>query len=360
MVYKSNYVFWAKIFSLLISPYFRFLNLFRKKYDLRFIKVKTILVTEYHRIGDVIIIAPILRSIKSKFPDAEIILICNDSVKKLAEKFKLADKVFGVSAPWTNWSWSVFEWYKIKNFANALSLLNIDLAIDFKGDLRNSWFLWSANPKISYGYNTTGGDYFITNSFTMNQEDHQYSRAWKLIKQFGCELIKNKEIRYRSAKNGCIVLHPGSSDSARSWPDYHWKELAKLLTKHFKVSFVITKESHNIFQILKSERLEIEYFEGSLTSFCDYIKNQKCLIAVDSMAGHLGSFLGVPVVSLFGSQNPELTKPYNKFGKIIKPEEPCKHKRDHWRLCKLCLASISPEKVNGEICQHILHIESKL
>ena len=113
-------------------------------------------------------------------------------------------------------------------------------------------------------------------------------------------------------------------------------------------------------QSLKLERLELEYFEGDLGSFCDYIKNQKCLIAVDSMAGHLGSFLGLPVVSLFGSQNPELTKPYNKFGKIIKPEKPCKHKRDHWRLCKLCLASISPEKVNGEICQHILHIESKL
>ena len=104
----------------------------------------------------------------------------------------------------------------------------------------------------------------------------------------------------------------------------------------------------------------MEYFEGSLTSFCDYIKNQKCLIALDSMAGHLGSFLGIPVVSLFGSQNPELTKPNNKYGKIIKPEKPCKHKRDHWRLCKLCLKSISPEKVYGEVYQHILHIESNL
>ena len=202
--------------------------------------------------------------------------------------------------------------------------------------------------------------YFITNSFSMNQKDHQYIRASNLIKQFGCELIKDKEIKYRSVKNGCIVLHSGSSDSARSWPDYHWKELAKLLTKHFKVSFIVTKESHNLFQSLKMEGLKLEYFEGSLISFCDYIKNQKCLIALDSMAGHLGSFLGIPVVSLFGSQNPELTKPNNKYGKIIKPEKPCKHKRNHWRLCKLCLESISPEKVYEEIYQHILHIESNL
>ena len=106
--------------------------------------------------------------------------------------------------------------------------------------------------------------------------------------------------------------------------------------------------------------VELEYFEGSITSFCDYIKNQKCLIALDSMAGHLGSFLGIPVVSLFGSQNPELTKPINKYGKIIKPEKLCKHNRNHWRLCKLCLASISPEKVYKETYHHILHIESNL
>jgi len=65
MIYKSSYVFLAKIFSMLIAPYFKFFNFFRKKYDLQSIDVKTILVTEYHRIGDVIIIAPILKSIKS-------------------------------------------------------------------------------------------------------------------------------------------------------------------------------------------------------------------------------------------------------------------------------------------------------
>ena len=360
MVYKASYVFWAKFISALVSPYFKILNLFREKYDIRFIKVKTILITEYHRIGDVIIIAPVLKSIRSKFPDAEIILICNESAKELAEKFKLADKVFGVAVPWTDWRWSAFEWYKIKSFANTLNSMNIDLAIDFKGDFRNSWFLWSTNPKVSYGYNTTGGEYFITNSFSMNQKDHQYIRALTLIKHFGCKLVKNHEFGYHSVKNGCIVLHSGSSNLARSWPDYHWKELAKLLTKHFKVSLVVTKESKNLFQSLKTEGIEFEIFEGSLTSFCDYIKNQKCLIALDSMAGHLGSFLGIPVVSLFGSQNPEITKPNNKYGKIIKPQKPCKHKRSHWRLCKLCLASISPKKVYGEVYQHILHIESKL
>ena len=57
----------------------------------------------------------------------------------------------------------------------------------------------------------------------MNQKDHQYIRAYNLIRQFGCELIQDKEIRYRSVKNGCIVLHSGASDPERTWPDNQWK-----------------------------------------------------------------------------------------------------------------------------------------
>tara|TARA_B100000035_G_scaffold313653_2_gene327857 strand:+ start:39 stop:1121 length:1083 start_codon:yes stop_codon:yes gene_type:complete len=360
MVYKSSYVFWAKIFSTLIAPYFKGLNFFRKNYDLRLIKVKTILVTEYHRIGDVIIIAPILKSIKSKYPDAEIILLCNESAKALAEELKLADRVFGVSVPWTNWNWSVFDWYKIRNFAKRLHLIDIDLAIDFKGDLRNSWFLWNTHPKVSFGYNTTGGKYFFTNPYEMNQKDHQFLRASKLIQQLGCQLIKDKDTRYFSVKNGSIVLHTGASNLERSWPNSYWEELVRLLIEDFKVSLVVTKESSSLFQSLKTEGLELEFFEGGLVTFCNYIKSQKCLIALDSMAGHLASYVGIPVISLFGSQNPELTKPINKYGKIIKPRIPCKHKRSHWRLCKLCLKSISPKKVYSEVSEHILHIENNL
>ena len=58
--------------------------------------------------------------------------------------------------------WSFLEWYKIRSFAKSLHLLGIDLGVDFKGDIGNSWFLWNIHPKISFGYDTTGGGYFYT------------------------------------------------------------------------------------------------------------------------------------------------------------------------------------------------------
>ena len=53
-----------------------------------------------------------------------------------------------------------------------------------------------------------------------------------------------------------------------------------------------------------------------------------------------------------------ILKPENH--KIIKPEKPCRHNREHWRLCKLCLESISPEKVYDKVSEHISVIESNL
>ena len=141
--------------------------------------------------------------------------------------------------------------------------------------------------------------------------------------RFGCRYIYDKKTRYHSTKDGCVVLHPGASDLARTWPDAHWVELARLLSTNFKVSIVITKDSSSLAKKLKIADLELQYFEGSLVAFCDYINNQKCLIAPDSMAGHLASYFGIPVISLFGSQNPNLTKPKNKYGKILRIGDYC-------------------------------------
>ena len=87
------------------------------------------------------------------------------------------------------------------------------------------------------------------------------------------------------------------------------------------------------------------YIETNISGFMNWLKNQSVLIAPDSMAGHLGAYLNIPVISLFGAQNPELTKPLGDGVQVLKPNKKCDHIRDHWRLCSLCMDEIPPEKV---------------
>ena len=63
------------------------------------------------------------------------------------------------------------------------------------------------------------------------------------------------------------------------------------------------------------------------------------------MAGHLAAYLKIPVISLFGAQNPELTKPLGDKIIVVNSGKECVHQRDHWRLCSSCMSAINPESV---------------
>ena len=88
-----------------------------------------------------------------------------------------------------------------------------------------------------------------------------------------------------------------------------------------------------------------------LIDFNSWLKNQRLLVGPDSMAGHLAAYLNIPVVSIFGSQNPELTKPIGFNVKVLKPNGNCKHNRKHWRLCKECINMVKPSEVFNVINQ---------
>ena len=316
----------------------------KKKYSLEELKVKNILVTEYHRIGDVIIIAPILKSIKNKFPNSNLILICNKQVAHLANHLNLADEIIGLEVPWTNWDWSMKKWFLAYSFSKKIRTKKIDLAFDFKGDFRNSWFLWKMNPKISFGYDHTGGGYFFSNPQKMSQKTHQQKRAFNLVKKVGCLNISFKKISFRF-NEGSLVVHPGAIDIRRAWPDSHWIQFIKRMVKHHKISVVEVESSKKIIKKLKKESFSLEVFSGDLIEYNEWLKKQKLIVAPDSMAGHLAAFNRIPSISIFGSQDPTLTRPLSVKSMIVAPDQICNHRRDHWRLCAECMSSINVEKV---------------
>ena len=86
---------------------------------------------------------------------------------------------------------------------------------------------------------------------------------------------------------------------------------------------------------------DIEVFEGSLIGFYNWLKNQRMLIGIDSMAGHLAAYIGLPTVTIFGSQNPDLTKPTGEISQVVHPVDPCDHVKNHWRLCAQCMESVT-------------------
>ena len=347
-VYSNSTLYVSKIISALLAPYFQMINSFRPSIDMNNISIQNIVILEYHRIGDVIMIIPAVQALKKKYPQAKITLICNPKTLDLAKHLEIADECIPFKAPWTDWSWDFIKWAKVISFAKKLSKRNFDLAFDFKGDLRNNWFLWVIKPKLSFGYDTTGGRYLLSNAYKMNVKIHQTMRAIELVSKVGCHYQKGIK-RHKNNYCGTIVFHAGASDKRRSWPVEHWEKLADMVLPYYSVTVVNTLDSIELVDLIKKRKPSIDIFNGSLVEFMKWLEHQRCLIAPDSMAGHIAAYVGIPVISIFGSQSPDLTRPIGKNVNVILPEKVCIHKRSHWRLCYHCMKSITPKRVFSEL-----------
>ena len=346
-IYKPSFLFFSRLIGAILAPFYLILNLFRIRKSFQEDIIKTILVTEYHRIGDVLMIASALKALKEHFKDARLILLCSSAAASLARDLQLADEVIVFDPPWTTWSFSPFKWIEARSFARSFSKRKINLAIDFKGDIRNSWFLWHMKSEHSLGYTATGGGYFFSRTFLFPFEMHQTERALHLVSKIGAKPVMSMETKWAVKKGGYIVLHPGTIDSRRGWPLHHWIALINTLTADFELAIVRTKESVELVEAVKKNNLAVYIFEGNIVQFKNWLQVQRLLIAPDSMAGHLAAYLKIPVISLFGAQNPELTKPLGDKIIVANPGKECVHQRDHWRLCSSCMNAIDPELVHN-------------
>ena len=344
-IFKPKFIFWAKILSKVLSPIFFMYSIKKARKNLPSINnIKTILVTEYYCIGDILIILPAIESLRKHFIKAKIILVCSFEAEPLARTLKAFDVVIPFDAKWKKRPLSIYKIWQSREFASSFKKKNIDLAIDFRGDIRNNWFLYQIKSKYSIGYGFTGGHYFLDKTIEFPYSLHQKDRALHLISSIGVpKYIKNCKTNYN--EGGYLVLHPGAGDSARTWSNELWIELATALVKEYKVAIVEVNETIGIIDSLVRVNQSLKIFRGNLGQFSIWLKNQRLLIGPDSMAGHLASYLNIPVISIFGSQNPELTKPNGPSVRVLEPVEKCTHKREHWRLCKPCIETVKPVDV---------------
>ncbi|MEA3392724.1 MAG: glycosyltransferase family 9 protein [Candidatus Marinimicrobia bacterium] len=285
--------------------------------------IKRILVQEHQCIGDVLMLEPTLAALKESFPDAEIDLLCTSSVKELAQASQLADRIM--------------EYPKELPRPGKY-----DLVIDFHADVRRLRLLKGYKAKYRAGFSFSGGAKWLTHVVDYPFNEHQVERPFELLTILGVPVKRNvpllKGFDSEPKEKKRILLHPGANHEARKWPREHWVELIKILKA----------DDHNILWLTppgEKAPEDVDVFSGSIVEMAKIIKDSCILIGCDSMSVHLSIALGTPALAIFGSQDPELTKPYGPNGYFIIPEKECKHRRRDWRLCKECMRSVSPENV---------------
>nr|WP_294943010.1 glycosyltransferase family 9 protein [uncultured Mucilaginibacter sp.] len=339
-------------------------------------------------IGDTIMYLPALRIIRKNFPNAKITLVCEKAVRTILEEQGLIDDFVIIKCPWiapVNYSLK-----NLYNFFSAIRLINrkkYDLAIDFRGDWRNIFYLNFISAKRKASYNFTGGEYMLTDIVTPNSSIvHFTEESLYFLQQLGCEFtdaerlpsltvsaadnIYTENFKIQNNLNGKLVIgvHPGTSQEVKRWDEQKYSELMiKLAAVNTDAAFIIYEgpnERNTVAQIeneLKANNVDYVIVNKTLHEYILMLSICDIVICNDSGAAHIASAFAIPTVVIFGNVDPQYVIPYGAdIRRIISHQMECKP--CYQSFCKfghnLCIKSVGVDEVYNGVMEIVAHIKT--
>ncbi|MDO8826451.1 glycosyltransferase family 9 protein [Methylophaga sp.] len=102
-----------------------------------------------------------------------------------------------------------------------------------------------------------------------------------------------------------IILSPDSAwPEKKDWTPERFLKLGKLLEQSgYEPVIVVAPDNHEVWQTMVNNRFPTLTFE-TIDKLAEYIYESGAVIANDSGNGHLASFLGIPVITIYRKRNP--------------------------------------------------------
>jgi ADP-heptose:LPS heptosyltransferase len=127
-------------------------------------------------------------------------------------------------------------------------------------------------------------------------------------------------LRFRRFEKRIIVSPDSAGPEDKNWGKQQFLSLCRQLKSiGYQPVIVVSPANYNEWQLLNRDEFELPLFNniGDLASF---IFESVLMVANDSGNGHLASFLGVPVVTIYKKRNPRFHwRPDWSAGKVVCP-----------------------------------------
>jgi len=306
-------------------------------------------------LGDVVMLVPLLRALRTSRPDAEITLIGKAAFAPLIEALFLSNGVDpegsdDVSAPLAECAGKL-----IAAKADTLVAAKADARIADRfiplpprggllGELRyfaQFWRLRRSYPDCVLLFtNSTRGDLeafltrapqrfgiarpgkprpLLTHRYALppdyDEAQHHQLDLWRdFLKNFGLEMPPVlAPLHAPSPRAKGIGLIAGSENfPAKRWPIHHWVTLIDALPHELPIRLFGTGKDRALTdQIAARAKRPVENLAGKtdLRAYCTALRECAALVTNDTGGMHLANALGVPLIALFGPTNPVRTGP---------------------------------------------------
>jgi heptosyltransferase-2 len=363
----------------IISFFYRLLVTNPMNIDLR--GVQNILVLELWGIGDLVMVTPVLRTIRKAFPHAHITLLARPHAELLLQESSLVDEIIVYDFPWTAFSGKYRLWRY--NFRELFALLwklkkkKFDLSICARMDIRNNFLMFLTGAKRRVGYRYGGGSYFLTDAVVPDPNlPHRVDQWRNLLKRltvsvddFRPRLYSTTDERKRAEStlfaagvrqdDLLIGIHPGARVPVRRWELDRFAAVGDALFERYHAKVLVFVDPEGYGRDIPMQNPPI-IVRPSLRELMALIEQCDLLICNDSGPMHLGVALETPVVAVFGPTEPQWFGPYGDQHRIVIQENfPCRPCFDHCVFDHpYCIKNITAEQVLAEITKKIARSKS--
>jgi heptosyltransferase-2 len=335
--------------------------------------VKEITIIQLAHIGDLILMLPALKKLKS-LTNYRIQLVVNSQNYKVASRIKYVDKIVIADAPW--FSRGKNEGYL--NFIHQLRKINTDLIFDVRGDLRNNLFIKLFAKNLFFtGYGVGGGQALLDKVLEYPHGKH----ASTLLDPF-FEHLKLPDISFtkcwtaqdvpRDVINDIvfpdkfIAVHLGAGAQSRRWPVKNFIDTIRQLANELPVYVLGTKDDATASELLVIDGISnVVNCVGkySLLESIYLVERCQVFVGLESGFSHIAAMLKKRIFILFsGTSNVDVWKPYSFYpGQVtlFKHVVECDLKFGCGKFfCEdnICLKHIYPLKVSTSIKEYLLSL----
>lgn len=361
--------------------------------DAQWAAARRILAVRLDNLGDVLLTTPAMHAIRESVPKAKLTLLASPIGAQVGRLNPDLDDVIVYEAPWVDpWQQLPHDPRGEQEMVATLTERRFDAAVIFtsfrQSSLPAAYLCYLAGIPLRLAASIDGsGSLLTTRHKHPERMVHEVERGLNLVAAVGLgtndrrlvlevpdgdrervrQWVSNRDAWPQgTASDGdtpcpcsstpLIVLHPGCSMPARTYPAEQFAEVAGHLVERFGAKVVVTGtegEQELVERVVEGVRPEVRRhvipIAGKLPfpDFCALIEAADLTVTNNTGPMHVAAAAGTPVVALFALTNPpEQWHPWQVPHRLLYHDVPCR--MCYSRVCPVgheCLRLVTPDMV---------------
>jgi lipopolysaccharide heptosyltransferase II len=343
--------------------------------DERWQEACRVLLIRLDNLGDVLVTTPAMHAVRQSLPAAELTLLASSVGAQVGQLNPDLDDVIIYDAPWMDpWSQLPQEPEREQAMIARLAERRFDGAIIFtsyhQSALPAAYLCYLAGIPLRAAASIDGpGSLLTTRHKHPERMMHEVERGLDLVSALGMttnetdlvlrvpddarnELSNLLSARPIDPRKPLVVVHPGCSMPARTYPWEMYADVADELIEQLDVSVILTgaeseRELVERVQACMSRAAVAVAGDLSFPAFCGLMETADLTITNNTGPMHISAAVKTPVIALFALTNPpEQWGPWHVRQSQLYHDVPCRI--CYQRICPYgheCLRLISPSMV---------------